>query len=269
MWYPYVEWSFQNPGWTGNPFDIQAQATFSDGRTPGLFYDGGDTWKLRYLCTQEGTFTFTTASSESALNDISGSVQCQPNPGAMGLLVPAGPDNKKFYVTGWEKAITPAWAMIPSTDNNAGAEKVTMSTIDTWIANNIVQEGFMGAHSYGPANVWYDWDCDGTRSNCTSENPDPRTFQEYEAIMDKLYQQNAFLHIWMFWDCARDRCDKYHDDTVRQERLRRYPADRWGAIPNWMIGEGFDNFEDDTTGGYANKWFNDINDRLAWHHFLG
>ncbi|MCK5283571.1 MAG: hypothetical protein KAK00_09275 [Nanoarchaeota archaeon] len=268
LWYPYAEWNFTNPGWPGNAFDVQAQAVFSDGTRPYLFYDENNIWKLRYMCNQTGTFTFTTISSDSDLNGLSGTVICQDNPGAMGLLVPAGSNSQKFYVQGWEKAIVPAWVMSPTISKSDDYDPAGGSLIDTWMRNNIDNSGFLGAHEPGPANGWYDWDCDGTRSACNSENPDPKTFRAYEELMDRLYKNNSFLHLWMFWDCQRDKCDEYHDDTTKQERLRKYLADRWGAIPNWMLGEGFDNHEDDNTT-YANKWFNDINDRLAWHHFLG
>ena len=266
LWYPYEEWSFENPSWSGNPFDLEAKAVFSDGKEPYLFYDGGTTWKLRYLCTQVGTFTFTTTSTDPELNGLTGSVTCADNPGAMGLLVPGGPNGAKFYVQGWERAIVPAWVMSPGISNNA--DPVDTATMMTWISNNLDRTGFLGVHAQGPANGWYNIDCDGTRDNCFGENPDPRTFLIYETFMDVLYQHGAFLHLWAFWDCQRDKCDKYHDDGPRQERLRRYIAARWGAIPNWMIGEGFDNFEDDSPA-FADKWFNDINKYLPWHHFIG
>jgi len=261
LWHPYAEWSYTNPSYSGNPFDLQAQATFSDGRSPNLFYDGDDTWKLRYMCTETGTFTFTTSSSDSDLNGLSGSVICEDNPDAMGLLVADGNNNNKFYVKGWERAIVPAWVMMPSALSSE-------DYMDTWIQNNIIRSGFIGAHAGGPNNCWYDLSCDGTRSDCDSEDPDPETFRLFEELIDKLYENNAFMHIWMFGDCERDRCDKYHDDAARQERLRNYLADRWGAIPNWMMGEGYDNWEDDSVE-YANKWFNDINNRIAWPHLLG
>ncbi|MFH1435274.1 MAG: DUF5060 domain-containing protein, partial [Pseudomonadota bacterium] len=268
LWHPYGEWSFENASWDGNPFDVQARATFSDGPAPYLFYDGGSTWKLRYMCTQIGTFTFATASSDPELNGLEGTVVCRDNPGAMGLLTAGGTNNKKFFVRGWEKAIAPAWVMMPDITANSTGTPDDPSVINDWIANNIDATGFKGAHNMGCANIWYDWDCDGTRANCASEDPDPRTFRAFEELMETLYGHGAFIHIWMFWDCQRDRCDKYHDDAARQERLRHTFADRWGAIPHWMIGEGFDNFEDDDTA-YANKWFHDIFERLAWPHLLG
>jgi hypothetical protein len=261
LWYPYAEWTFSGIEWIGNPFDVEAYAVFSDSRNPYLFYDGGSTWKLRYMCTKPGEYTFVTKSSLPGLNGWTGKVHCEDNPGAFGLLTAGGSNNKKFYVKGWEKAIVPVWCMIPNIFT------VSDATIDLWIANNIEKTEFRGAHMSGPANRWYDIDCDGTRSSCTSENPDPKTFRKLEEVMDKLYWKGAFLHLWMFSDCQRDKCDKFHDDP-RQERLRHYLADRFGAVPNWMIGEGFDNHEDDDTA-YANKWFEDINDRLAWSHLLG
>jgi len=268
LWSPFAEWSYENASWEGNPFDLQARADFSDGRSPHLFYDGDATWKLRYMCTEVGVFSFVTASDDPELDGLSGTVVCEDNPGAPGLLVAGGTGNGKFYVRGWEKSIVPAWCMMPDISRNSTGEPTAESVIDEWIANNIDETGFLGAHNFGPANIWYDWDCDGTRAGCTSEEPDPRTFRAYEDLMIKLYGHGAFVHIWLFWDCARDKCDRYHDDTALQERMRHYLADRWGAVPNWMIGEGFDNFEDDDTA-FADKWYHDISDRLAWPHFIG
>jgi hypothetical protein len=68
-----VEWALENPGWSGNPFDLEATATFThDGTdrviaTP-MFYDGGDTWRFRFTPTRPGRWFFTTASRHTALS---------------------------------------------------------------------------------------------------------------------------------------------------------------------------------------------------------
>ena len=52
LWEP-VEWIFQNPSSSGNPFDLEVLTTFTHVRSgqiirTELFYVGGDTWKLRF-----------------------------------------------------------------------------------------------------------------------------------------------------------------------------------------------------------------------------
>jgi hypothetical protein len=296
LWYPYAEWSFGNIQYSGNAFDIDAIASFSDGKDVGLFYDGEQTWKLRYMCTQPGTFKFIVSSANASLNDLSGEIVCSDTVGEPGPLVPGGLNQSLFYDPALGQPIIPAWAMMP----DLLGEKPSDSALNDWMDNHIGSVGsdsgakFRGAHFDGPANGWYDHTCNGTRSDCErSANPDPETFRSYEALFAKLAERNAFAHFWMFWDCQRDKCDQFHDGPAeswktrlksmfrkdsggdsregirrRQLRLRKYMARRWGAISNWMVGEGFDNFEDDTAE-YANQWFRDLNDHMPWFHFIG
>jgi len=271
LWHPYAEWTFENIGYSGNPFDIDAIAHFSDGRKPGLFYDGGNSWKLRYMCTRPGTFTFSVSSANAGLDGKSGTVVCGDTVGGPGPLVPGGPGDTLFFDPALGHPVVPAWAMFPNLldDNPDEAE------VEEWMDNHLVGDDwtrgsqFRGAHFSGPSNRWYNHACDGRRTNCkNSRDPDPETFRKYERIFEKLARRNAFAHIWLFWDCQRDKCDQFHDDRAPQLRLRKYMARRWGAISNWMVGEGFDNFEDDTTE-YANQWFRDLKDHMPWHHFIG
>src|SRR5688500_20041990 len=68
QWYPYVEWSVTNKSVEGNPFDLQATATFShssgESRRTALFYAGEDVWKFRFTATRTGVWKFTTFSAD-------------------------------------------------------------------------------------------------------------------------------------------------------------------------------------------------------------
>ncbi|MFH1591087.1 MAG: dockerin type I domain-containing protein [archaeon] len=164
---------------------LDARAAFSDDRAPYLFYDGGTTWKLRYMCTEEGIHTFTTTSADNDLDGLTGTVICSPNPDAMGLLTAKG---KHFWVRGWERPIIPAWVMMPGI--SLGQDPVSQDEFNTWIDNN-VGKGFNGVHIGGFNNAWYDWDCDGTRTNCGGDDPSgiiefkaPHTYDWAIAIGD-------------------------------------------------------------------------------------
>jgi hypothetical protein len=96
LWAPYLEWSLNNPGWSGNPFDVIAIVTFVHGsgetRQTEMFYAGGTTWKFRFTGTQTGQWSFTTSSSASDLNGHSGNITINPNPNSdiKGFLINSG-----------------------------------------------------------------------------------------------------------------------------------------------------------------------------------
>ena len=60
---PFMEWSLENPTFSGNPYDVIAAATFvhagsGETRTTAMFYAGGTTRKFRFTGTRTGTWTF-------------------------------------------------------------------------------------------------------------------------------------------------------------------------------------------------------------------
>ncbi len=55
----------------GNPFDVELSATFTNGErtiTVRGFYDGDDTYRIRFMPTAEGTWSYTTKSEVRAMN---------------------------------------------------------------------------------------------------------------------------------------------------------------------------------------------------------
>lgn len=63
----------------GNPFDETITATFKNGDTKitvGGFYDGNNTFRIRFMPTVEGKWTFTTSSSLQQLDGKSGTLLC-------------------------------------------------------------------------------------------------------------------------------------------------------------------------------------------------
>jgi hypothetical protein len=266
LWSPFAEWSYENPSYEQNPFDLAATATFTDGRTPHLFYDGDSTWRLRFMCSEVGTYLFTTESADPDLDGKSGSVVCQDNPGALGSLVPGGRDGKKFYDLGRKRAVVPNWIMAPTLFE---WEAFDDDWKHAWMANNLDAAGWQGVHSPGIANRWYDWECDGTATNCQGDNPDPRAFAAYERFLEQFYERGLYVHIWLWWDKQRDLHDMHYAYPEPRRRLRHYLADRLGVYPNLIVGHGFDNHEYvDDDPAYPDTWAQDFVDRFAWPHFV-
>lgn len=63
---------------SGNPFEVMLEATFTQGNknlTVSGFYDGGNTYRIRFMPTEEGTWSYTTRSSVRALNRQKGTIE--------------------------------------------------------------------------------------------------------------------------------------------------------------------------------------------------
>lgn len=65
----------------GNPFDVPLTATFTNGDTKitvGGFYDGNNTFRIRFMPTLEGKWTYTTSSHLQMLDGKSGALLLLP-----------------------------------------------------------------------------------------------------------------------------------------------------------------------------------------------
>lgn len=82
----------------GNPFNTKLSATFNKGKkkiTVSGFYDGNNTFKIRFMPKEEGTWTYVTKSQVSSLNNKKGKFECiPPSKNNHGPVVPDGYDFK-------------------------------------------------------------------------------------------------------------------------------------------------------------------------------
>ena len=100
-WGRYVV-SIDNPTYSGNPFELEVDATFThagSGTTitlPG-YYAGGDVWKVAFMPTLEGVWSYVTASADSDLDGEAGQLTATPSslPGFL-AADPANPRKWKF-----------------------------------------------------------------------------------------------------------------------------------------------------------------------------
>lgn len=63
----------------GNPFDIELTATFSGPDTTLTvrgFYDGNDTFKIRFMPVSQGVWSYVTQSEIPVLNKVKGRIEC-------------------------------------------------------------------------------------------------------------------------------------------------------------------------------------------------
>ena len=266
LWEP-VTWTFRNPSCSGNPFDLVAKATFT--HAPGgqkvrteLFYDDGDTWKLRFTGTHTGRWSFTTESADPELNGLSGKLEVRPNPGVPGFITHYG---SKWGRLGTDEAFVPQYVMYcdpPTFYRNP-------DRIDADIRTFFVEHGFNGFHI---AVVCRWFDLDKLRSNefsSPSPNPDPRTFEALELLLGKVHAAGGVVHIWAWGDEQRRMTPKkWGLNGEVDRRLQRYVCARLGPLPGWSMGYGWD-LQEWVKEGDLRTWHEYMHRHLGWFHFLG
>jgi len=262
-----VEWSVQNPSYGGNPFDLIATVTFThlesgETRRTEMFYDGGNTWKYRFIPTQEGTWNYSTQSSDSNLNNIRGQVSvAAAEKNQKGFLVAKG--NKFSWEGRGDLAITPHFVM--AGDGPKSISKSIDQTIETFIKTGQFNGLHISLYCY-----WFNYDqelCEGLNSN---SNPDLRTFRAVEEALIKARDADALVHIWMWGDADHDRNPSpfVSLNSTTDRRLQRYIAARLSAIPNWSMGYGYDLWEW-VKPSELESWHQYMHAKMGWSHILG
>ena len=266
LWEP-VEWIFQNPGYSGNPFDLEVLATFTHVKSgkiikTEMFYAGGDTWKLRFTGTKTGQWRFVTRSSDTELAGLKGRVDVKANPGVPGFMTNYG---GKWGRLGIDKAFVPQYVMYcdpPLFYRNP-------DRIDTDIHTFFVEHGFNGFH-IGVLGRWFD--LEKTRSNeitAADPNPDPRTFEALELLLRKVHAAGGVVHIWVWGDEQRRMTPKKWGLNGKVDRrLQRYVCARLGPLPGWSMGYGFD-LQEWVNDKELRDWHEYMHSQLGWFHFLG
>lgn len=260
----FLEWSLDNPTYSGNPFDLVAAATFvhqnsGETRTTEMFYDGGDTWKFRFTGTQAGTWTVTTSSNDADLDRHSGTIEISA--GDLPGFVVA--QNGQWVRSGTGQAFVPRYAI------QAVPGRLSSSEIDRDIQTFIRDAGFTGFHiSMGCS--WFDA---GTKECDQADNTDPdrATFQIIEELITETYAAGGAVHLWMWGDSSRDQNPTQGMDGLNgtaARRVQRYIAARLGPLPGWTMGYGYDVWEW-ADSSQVQTWHDHMQAHLGWDHLLG
>ncbi|MHC4674324.1 MAG: apiosidase-like domain-containing protein [Planctomycetota bacterium] len=267
MFEPF-DWTFSNPSYSGNPYDLVATATFTHATESNiqteLYYDGGNDWKLRFTGTAVGLWSFTTASSDSDLNGLSGSIVITDNPGVPGFTRTFSGGNR-WGRTGTDEAYVPQFAMF----YNVYDIYNDPSLLDDNISMFLGDHGFNGLHTAVFCR-WFDISKEyNTDIPSMDPNPDPLTFEMLEDIILRTHEYGGVVHIWPWGDDQHDRTvTKWGTNGAVDQRLQRYICARLGPLPGWSMGYGYDCqewvSESDLIG-----WHNYMQSHLGWPHFLG
>lgn len=278
------EWSLNNPTWSGNPFDLVATVTFDHqgsnaSHTTAMFYDGNDTWRFRFTGTQTGTWNFETSSTDSDLDDLTGTIQVQENtdPNAVGFMVEpsiverelgAGEKWARYKGNNGElEVFVPQLLMVGMPSRFEDPAQVAQD-IDEFI----IDHGFTGFHVADVGALWFDIDQGNSFKGATEkENPDPDTFEAIEELIIQTRNEGGMVHLWLWGDQGRGQTP--HDlrggiNGSVDQRLNRYLAARLGPIPGWSAGYGFD-LDEWVNESQLHQWRDDLQNQLGWYHLLG
>ena len=277
QWQPYAEWQVENTSFQGNPFDVEAQAVFrhaSSGQSiqAPMFYDSDSTWKFRFTGIAQGAWTLETVSEDQDLHGWTGQVVVKENPdkNAHGFITSFG---SKWGWQGTEEAFVPQFVMGKEMqylyDFSAG--KPDVQKIEADIEEFIEEHGFTG-FKVKIAQSWFD-----IKNEAPYTDPDIRTYQTLETLLQKVHQAGGACHIWL-WGSDGNR-DSEGDDGPRgtlgepmnekDKRNLRYIAARLGSIPGWTMGYGIDTENGVATQEQLNQWKAYLEEQLGWNHFLG
>ncbi len=266
LWAPTLQWTLDNPGWEGNPFDLVATVTFThddSGATHAteMFYAGGDSWAFRFTGTAEGMWHWTSACGDPDLDGHTGSIWIEPNPGVNGFV---DHDGEQWVWTGTDRAFVPQLAMFAGPHYHYG----DWDAYDDELQRLLVDHGFNGLHVPVLCR-WADLDhaaCD----EVADPNPDGRTFEALEILIERVHAAGGMVHLWMWGDQQRQMTPQEWDGLNGSDdlRIQRYLAARLGPLPGWTLGYGFD-LDEWTTEADLATWHATMHDLLGWPHLLG
>jgi hypothetical protein len=255
--YDLFELKLDGPS-AGNPFrDVNLSATFSLGHrviTVDGFYDGGSTFRIRFMPDTEGTWTYRTSSSAPEMEGRAGSFACvQRRPEEHGpVSVARGhhfayADGRPFFPFG-----TTCYAWV---HQGAPYEQMTLDTLAKAPFNKIRMCVFPKSYEYNhnepefypfprPAGTALTAPGDTTRF-------DPAFFQHLELRIGQLRGLGIQADLILFH--PYDRWGYSTMDAETDARYVRYLVARLAAYSNvwWSLANEYDLMKAKTTGDFT------------------
>jgi len=265
LWSPTLEWSFDNPTWDSNAFDLVADVTFThddSGATHGteMFYAGDTSWNVRFTGTRTGMWRWASSCADEDLHGLSGTIWIEDNPGVDGFVEAR---DHTWTFSGSDRAFVPQLVMMPGPHYFHG----DLDWVDQVIQTYLVEHGFNGFH----VPVLCRW-CDLDHSACdevVGPEPDGRTFEALEVLIRRTHAAGGVVHLWAWGDEQRGMTPAiWGINGAEDRRIQRYIAARLGPLPGWTMGYGFD-LDEWTTEADLSTWHSNMHGFFGWPHLLG
>lgn len=232
--YDKFEAELLHTGSPQNPYkQISAQVTFTqpDGATVSIpmFWDGGNTWRVRLSPWMVGRWTYTTSSSDAGLNNQSGEFDCIPSTNKGALTQKADAAYHFAYQDG-----TPVWwfgdtnwyqfASLPT-------ENLNHETANAYIDTRSAQ-GFNVVH----AMLYTRRGNEGGApfSNMKSESINPAFFREIDSRLAHMNERGVTAGLVLAWGFGDG---SWLDFPSAEARLRfaRYAVARYSAYNVYFL----------------------------------
>jgi hypothetical protein len=274
--FEFAEWTLTTDNVGGNPFELDAAATFTPvgGGTPlttGMFYDGTNAtgehlYRFRFTGIEAGK-TYDVATS-GALGNHAGSLTVTPNAdsNATGFLTNVG--NKFARQVGNDGRLRGevfnVYMNLQAYNTEQLSTLADRSTRQAYFDE--VKANGSNAAFVALNNEWFEL---GTQkrtelSGTGPFNPDRDSFTILEETIQHAREEGVHLHMWAWGDDSGRRrwtppgFDKSLDiNGENDRRLQEYIADRLAPLPGWSMGYGFD----------LNEWTDD-EDVDSWAGFV-
>ena len=275
-----VEWRVEASEYSGNPFDVAGEVTFThkntgEKRTTEMFYDGGDAWKFRFSGTRAGQWRFVSESKVAALNKLTGGIEVTENRDfrIKGFVTNEG---NKFAVQVRDGSDVRAYIFnvyMGRVEHPAYLDEFGPDLAD---AGKKAQGYFADAMANGFEIIFIhvnnNWFKHGVREHNKhkSENPDPVAFAVLEEIIRAVHKLGGRVHIWAWGDESRKWTPRGVSGGINgaaDRRLQRYIAARLGPMPGWTMGYGFD-LHEWTNAEQLNSWAEYLHGHFGWQHLL-
>lgn len=283
QWAPYEEWTLSNASYSGNPFDLEASATFTheasgERRTTGMFFAGGSDWKFRFTGTRTGRWTYTTSSADPDLDGRSGTVTVEParDPAVRGFLVARG---GKIARMASDDAVE-GFQLKVFADGNLQVHRRFGYDADAPITR-FGDEAFVRAYVEKALDHGANWIFFSPRNEFLrvgsiahdghdSEDPDLEAFRAIETAITVAHGMGAGVHLWAWGDEERRWTPVGVPGGVNgrvDRRLQRYVAARLGPLPGWTMSYGFD-LSEWVSPAEVEAWARHLDERSGWGHLL-
>ncbi|MCP4611462.1 MAG: DUF5060 domain-containing protein [Planctomycetes bacterium] len=282
-----VEFTFTNPTWSGNPFDLVATATFTHARevrTTEMFYVGSDTWKFRFTGTLTGLWKVSTLCSDADLNGHIGSISVIPRADSSikGFLTHVG--NKYAIMEEDIDHIEGYVYQVFMNQQDYEQQHKHFSRIlghpsrKSLIANywNNTQDNGFNIYFFAVFYSWFRMSALSIKdfsdnADADLDQPDLDLFDALEFAIKYAHEQGGRTHIWAWGDNDRKQTPNHLNDGFRGKRHRRlirYIAARLGPLPGWTMNFGFDTIEMPNAEADGAWWADLMNRTMGWEHIL-
>ena len=220
--------TLNNSTYSGNPFELAVEARFTHTTTsaqltlPG-YYDGSNQWKIGFMPTKLGEWTYTTSSGDSDLDNYTGTINCVPSGHPGPLAEDPSHRNKWKYADGGY--VVPIGVFVSAMlDSATTLEWATMADFiqdnNLQLLNFRISEHDLAFSSVGSLQMHL-----------------PR-WQRLEERVEALTERGIGIDIMLYTD--DEGVPSFGPYSTAEQLLIRYTVARLASFPVVMFNSGID-----------------------------